>query len=1151
MVNTQKIANEFNKKLDAIATELNTGHKFKLMAHDGKTKQGRLIEGILRPVSNRVQSKGGTGNGVVNNRVVYVAEFVVPTGIDNKSAVLLEEVINKLVHDYDGYSYTEGTDVVVWDLQLGIPKDYAFRSGVGSSIPMAFTANVSFSDNGLINGVKEWTLDGVAIPYVNEGVILNKDGVVLSVMEAKTQQTIPTSQWKQYKFTIPYDKNSTVCTTLQNDILNGNFRKTYTLAYSDGVITYSTKVALYQTGDMSSRETGDATMMAVSFVDAGNKTYKDVNNNDVTYTIGLLNFPFDDQSENTLYFESQAAQQTYMNNAVLTASASYRDMTAPNLNTTLLTNVVYDASQGVQTYDINTLTNLNYATIKKTTTIITPASGNTPATTTTQNQYYYYWVTQCTQGADGILLLNLKLDTIQTYMFNPNLTIPDCMIERAHLNRWVDNGNNSVIFNANPNSPLFTMEDVKADNQRLIIRQKAYNKYDGSTPSTTAIDGWFERNVLGWKLVFLKSQGTENEATFGDKFYANITETTIALPNVSYNLKNSNNSISGIVRCLCIPVYKTDARIYVGQMGLRPNINESVEDWTAAPYADLSKWVVVDDEGLNGYKELNYDGARIIATKFVTESPFKLSDWVTVFTDAEDNEDIPYHISNNDDLYIMSMKGETDAGFDSDATNFFGSYNGITYFDYSSSPSPASLVFRDAPFFAVRTKSHSTNNQIDYSVGVFVVADTGYSQESFSIYTTLPQSFNIGTPYTLNRTGSFTAGNTEVTVVGLTQYNNAIFSMQITFTYNGHQSTVSFTDSLGYLKLGETRNIKHYLTGRKFYMGYSVMVDATSVRNDGTCDVYIILDNNDFLNNPTLITQATINYTYTITNTNICSSSTQKDKYLNPKIYSSNFHTLKLVSINGDNYDYDLQKINQSAIITQSNSSVNPDFGTEYFRIKGLDGVYIPETSENMTGVITQHDNYLPLSTNYYQEQLAQSKNYYLGKGWNIIGQGVLGAASGLLAGGNPVTAAVGLGAGVINGIVNTAMETSNMKATPDNIKNAGSSILLNASYTEAGNYIEEYEALPQQLETANDYMFMYGFKCGLIDSIANHIHTRKYFNYIKAQIGDIQGVPLTNEIRNDIKQRFANGVRFWDATTFATNGVQYDKENYELWLED
>lgn len=1133
MVTTQKIANKINAELNSIAAEMNIAHEFKLMAHLGKGKDDNKIYGVLKVAGTKVKNTGGTTAGVISTKVTYVAEFITPTAQDNYYATTIEQVIGALVDTKSGGHFTDNGETVVWTIERGVPKDYALRDNVGSSIPIAFTINATISANGLLNGVKEWRLDGQLIPYSKEVIVLNKDGVTISIAEFSRQKSVMLAQMQEFRFTIPYDKTNTVCTTLQNDILNGDFRKTYTLSYSDGVVSFSRVVSLYRSGDMGTQD-GDSTDINVSFVEAGASSYTE-GADTVTYKLGLFTFPFGKNSDNTLYFDSQANQQTYMDTQVASASGE-QVIKAPNLNNTLTVSTSFDA--GLSSAGVYEIVNYNYAVLKR-------------EVTNAETMYLYYWVNNATIGADGMVMLELEQDTVQTIMFNPNLEIPDCMIERAHLNRWVDNGNNSVIFNANPNSPLFTMEDVKADNQRLITRQKAYNKYDGSTPSTTAIDGWFERNVLGWKLVFLKSQGTENEATFGDKFYANITETTIALPNVSYNLKNSNNSISGIVRCLCIPVYKTDARIYVGQMGLRPNINESVEDWTAAPYADLSKWVVVDDEGLNGYKELNYDGARIIATKFVTESPFKLSDWVTVFTDAEDNEDIPYHISNADDLYIMSMKGETDAGFDSDATNFFGSYNGITYFDYSSSPSPASLVFRDAPFFAVRTKSHSTNNQIDYSVGVFVVADTGYSQESFSIYTTLPQSFNIGTPYTLNRTGSFTAGNTEVTVVGLTQYNNAIFSMQITFTYNGHQSTVSFTDSLGYLKLGETRNIKHYLTGRKFYMGYSVMVDATSVRNDGTCDVYIILDNNDFFNNPTLITQTTINYTYTITNTNICSSSTQKDKYLNPKIYSSNFHTLKLVSINGDNYDYDLQKINQSAIITQSNSSVNPDFGTEYFRIKGLDGVYIPETSENMTGVITQHDNYLPLSTNYYQEQLAQSKNYYLGKGWNIIGQGVLGAASGLLAGGNPVTAAVGLGAGVINGIVNTAMETSNMKATPDNIKNAGSSILLNASYTEAGNYIEEYEALPQQLETANDYMFMYGFKCGLIDSIANHIHTRKYFNYIKAEIEDIQGVSVSNMIRENFKQRFSNGIRFWNYATFATNGVQYDKENYELWLED
>ena len=544
MVNTQKIANELNSKLNAIATTLNLGHTFKLMAHLGKAKQGNVIEGVLRVVNNNTRSKGGTSNGVVNNQIVYVAEFVFPSAMDNYYALKVEEAVNELVAQYHGYSFTIGDYNVIWELSLGTPKDYAVRGGVGSSLTCAFTVTVSFSNNGLLNGIKNWTLDGVGIPYENEAVILDKDGVTLSVMEAKTQQTIPTSQRKQYKFTIPYDKNSTVCTTLQNDILNGNFRKTYTLAYNDGIVTYSAKVTLYKTGDMGTQKTGDATMMSVSFVDAGNVNYEDANGNLIYYQIGLLDFPFDDQSENTLYFESQAAQQAYMEGKVFAESTTYRDMTAPNLNTTILTNVVYDAAQTTNSrYDINKLSNLNYAVILRTA---------YPLTGSPTYQYYYYWVTQCTQGADGILLLDLKLDTIQTYMFDPNLTIPDCLIERAHLNRWIDNGDGTVSFDGTPTSKLFTREDIRDVPKRVVSRQEIAlvdNGLNANVPDK--VKKFLDKYILGWVYV------TMNNAVMNDSDLPIKNVLTTTNTQVAFFEKAGESGLLMPYVTFALPLYKT------------------------------------------------------------------------------------------------------------------------------------------------------------------------------------------------------------------------------------------------------------------------------------------------------------------------------------------------------------------------------------------------------------------------------------------------------------------------------------------------------------------------------------------------------------------------------------------------------------------
>lgn len=57
---------------------------------------------------------------------------------------------------------------------------------------------------------------------------------------------------------------------------------------------------------------------------------------------------------------------------------------------------------------------------------------------------------------------------------------------------------------------------------------------------------------------------------------------------------------------------------------------------------------------------------------------------------------------------------------------------------------------------------------------------------------------------------------------------------------------------------------------------------------------------------------------------------------------------------------------------------------------------------------------------------------------------------------------------------------------------------------------------------------------------------THSNFDFIKAVLGNISGVPMSDAARADLKQRFVNGIRFW-----TTDDIDYTKENYEIWLEN
>ena len=75
--------------------------------------------------------------------------------------------------------------------------------------------------------------------------------------------------------------------------------------------------------------------------------------------------------------------------------------------------------------------------------------------------------------------------------------------------------------------------------------------------------------------------------------------------------------------------------------------------------------------------------------------------------------------------------------------------------------------------------------------------------------------------------------------------------------------------------------------------------------------------------------------------------------------------------------------------------------------------------------------------------------------------------------------------------------------------------------------------------------MDLFGFNYNQVDNIKNVWNIRKYHNYVQADIDAIIGISMSNIARTDIKQRFQNGIRFWNS-----DNIQYSLENYEKWLE-
>jgi hypothetical protein len=194
------------------------------------------------------------------------------------------------------------------------------------------------------------------------------------------------------------------------------------------------------------------------------------------------------------------------------------------------------------------------------------------------------------------------------------------------------------------------------------------------------------------------------------------------------------------------------------------------------------------------------------------------------------------------------------------------------------------------------------------------------------------------------------------------------------------------------------------------------------------------------------------------------------------------------------------------------------------------------------------------MPTAAFKSMLANNKNFFLQNDMNrkiqiqrqlpnYIGGGVEGATTGNW----------GKMAGqVYNDAINYEQNKLNEKFTVDNLKSAPGQIIgargsaiFEHMYSENGVIVEEYDILPNEKEIINDFMCKFGFTVNRFGNPKDYDNIRHYYNYVKAKIDSISGMPLSNAARDDIRQRFANGIRFWKQ-----DNIDYSMENYEEWLK-
>lgn len=284
---------------------------------------------------------------------------------------------------------------------------------------------------------------------------------------------------------------------------------------------------------------------------------------------------------------------------------------------------------------------------------------------------------------------------------------------------------------------------------------------------------------------------------------------------------------------------------------------------------------------------------------------------------------------------------------------------------------------------------------------------------------------------------------------------------------------------------------------------------------------------------------------------------------------------------------------------------IQPEITKYYVRIKAPYGVYIEDSNYNYSGLVSTADTSIAIVNSAYAEFLANNKNYWLMSFANALGGGVSGLLDAYHPGhptetidtitrdlkakdgrfrspktgrfvgmDSPERPLVGTGFGrevtktitkpawtdwtsvasygieVATGVLNSAFTIDNVKASPSNMKNSTGNGYFTYYTAGFGLYVETYSALDIDLDRCYQYHYMYGYKYGKFGNVNDFMNIRHYFNYVQADLQNITGKTgynIPNQVRDEIKHIFGQGVRLWNVSD---KMFDYDVENYERSLE-
>ncbi|MDE6597598.1 MAG: hypothetical protein K2K60_03055 [Clostridia bacterium] len=652
MLSAQEIANYLTEGLDAIATERPGNYQFSILAETAKGYDGKRINGMVKTYS---VDSAPIPSGYTEMKYVFIVQMFI-SGATNRRYINVNNIINAFIKANQDTSvkFDKGEGIVTFT--AGVPQGYKVECELGEGVPLTFTVSVTYTENAVTSGDKHWLLDGVEIPFLSESVYVEREGMTRKLFTDVYSKTLVTGQTKFYSFQIPYE--STVFKVLQTEILNASTADgtKHTLTYYDGAAftqetPFTSTVRIYKSAKSSSSRP-DGSVYEVTFADvydSAKYSHK--------YYISLIDFPFDMEGDDTRYFSSTDEQTAYFEDKAAHSSAPFIEIQAPNLDNLIITKQVYGiVGSGLPNWTSQfDYASKNYAIIK--------------VVSAERTFYFYYFITNSTIGADGYILVDLKMDTVQTYFFKDDISFSDCLIERAHLNRFVpadaDNFKDAttVKFVTNPASKIYNSEEGWNFPKRLVERKKLslmYLKYDDLEKNK-----WLNENIAYWVYIFIdpthgyRALDSKNNPVTLDGNERNAGR---------FSYFDMRNPFIGATNVISYPVYIDAEFDSAGDISKCKNIIRFKND---ANYN-----FIPSIEGKEAFESLNADKSYYYSIKISMLPPFDTTNIGKINIDNNNNLVIPTkminHIStvleNNNNSFVGGIKTTGNYGV------FFGSH---------------------------------------------------------------------------------------------------------------------------------------------------------------------------------------------------------------------------------------------------------------------------------------------------------------------------------------------------------------------------------------------------------------------------------------------------------------------------------------------